>query len=188
MACNHRCLSQSGTPPHICSLSSSPLVCTPTSCLPGNPPFYTTRWQPTPVFLPGESQGWVSLVGCHLCGRTESDMTEVTQQQQQQQHVPSVSSPCWFFQIELDFHNNLTFCFYPSPRICHPSTLRDRRYHSSAPSPPVASYRFKEQVKPSQWHHQLNGHEFEHALGAGDGQGGLACCGPWGCEESDMTE
>ena len=30
------------------------------------------KWQPTPVFLPGESQGWVSLVGCHLWGRTES--------------------------------------------------------------------------------------------------------------------
>ena len=36
------------------------------------------QWQPTPVFLPGESQGWGSLVGCHLWGRTESDMTEVT--------------------------------------------------------------------------------------------------------------
>ena len=35
-------------------------------------------WQPTPVFLPGESQGWGSLVGCHLCGRTESDTTEAT--------------------------------------------------------------------------------------------------------------
>ena len=34
--------------------------------------------QPTPVFLPGESQGWGSLVGCHLWGHTESDMTEVT--------------------------------------------------------------------------------------------------------------
>ena len=32
----------------------------------------------TPVFLPGESQGWGSVVGCHLWGRTESDMTEVT--------------------------------------------------------------------------------------------------------------
>ena len=32
----------------------------------------------TPVFLPGESQGQGSLVGCHLWGRTESDMTEVT--------------------------------------------------------------------------------------------------------------
>ena len=36
------------------------------------------QWQPTPVFLPGESQGHGSLVGCHLWGRTESDMTEVT--------------------------------------------------------------------------------------------------------------
>ena len=42
------------------------------------------KWQPTPVFLPGESQGRRSLVGCHLWGRTESDMTEATQQQQQQ--------------------------------------------------------------------------------------------------------
>jgi len=41
------------------------------------------KWQPTPVFLPGESQGWGSLVGCRLCGRTELDTTEVTQQQQQ---------------------------------------------------------------------------------------------------------
>ena len=36
------------------------------------------KWQPTPVFLPGESQGRGSLVGCHLWGRTEWDMTEVT--------------------------------------------------------------------------------------------------------------
>ena len=36
------------------------------------------KWQPTPVFLPGESQGWGSLVGCHLWGCTELDMAEVT--------------------------------------------------------------------------------------------------------------
>ena len=36
------------------------------------------EWQPTPVFLPGESQGQGSLVGCRLWGRTESDTTEVT--------------------------------------------------------------------------------------------------------------
>ena len=36
------------------------------------------KWQPTPVFLPGESQGLRSLVGCHLWGRTESDTTEAT--------------------------------------------------------------------------------------------------------------
>ena len=36
------------------------------------------KWQPTPVFLPGEPQGWGSLVGCHLWGCTESDTTEAT--------------------------------------------------------------------------------------------------------------
>ena len=37
--------------------------------------------------------------------------------------------------------------------------------------------------------HRLYGHEFEQAPGVGDGQGGLACCSPWGChKESDSTE
>ena len=40
------------------------------------------KWQPAPVFLPGESQGQGSLVGCRLWGHTESDTTEATQQQQ----------------------------------------------------------------------------------------------------------
>ena len=38
------------------------------------------------------------------------------------------------------------------------------------------------------WHHRLDGHEFERALGVGYGQGGLACCSPWGVKESDTTE
>ena len=38
------------------------------------------------------------------------------------------------------------------------------------------------------WHHWLDGHEFEQALGVGDGQGGLVCCSPWSRKESDMTE
>ena len=42
------------------------------------------------------------------------------------------------------------------------------------------------------WHHWLNGHESEQTLGAGDGQGSLACCSPWGCKNwtwlSDWTE
>ena len=38
------------------------------------------------------------------------------------------------------------------------------------------------------WHHRLHGHEFEKALGVADGQGGLACCSPWGHKESDTTE
>ena len=38
------------------------------------------------------------------------------------------------------------------------------------------------------WHHQLDGHEFEQALGDGEGRGSLACCSPWGHKESDRTE
>ena len=37
-------------------------------------------------------------------------------------------------------------------------------------------------------HHRLHGHELEQARGVGDGQGGLTCCSPWGCKESDTTE
>ena len=38
------------------------------------------------------------------------------------------------------------------------------------------------------WHHRLDGHKFEQALGVGDGQGSLECCSPSGCKESDTTE
>ena len=38
------------------------------------------------------------------------------------------------------------------------------------------------------WHHQLNGHESEQALGDSEGQGSLECCSPWGCKKLDMTE
>ena len=51
------------------------------------------NWQPTPVFLPGESQGQGSLVGCRLWSHTELDTTEVTYQQQQQHGLPK---RCWF--------------------------------------------------------------------------------------------
>ena len=38
------------------------------------------------------------------------------------------------------------------------------------------------------WHHRFNGREFEQTLGDGEEQGSLACCSPWGCKESDVTE
>ena len=38
------------------------------------------------------------------------------------------------------------------------------------------------------WHHRLDGHEFERALGVCDGQGSLAYCSPWGYKELDLTE
>ena len=39
-----------------------------------------------------------------------------------------------------------------------------------------------------EWHHQLDGHEFEQALGIGDGQGSMACYSPWHRKELNMTE
>ena len=42
--------------------------------------------------------------------------------------------------------------------------------------------------KMVEWHHQMDGHDFDQGLGVGDGQGRLACCSPWGHKESDTTE
>ena len=38
------------------------------------------------------------------------------------------------------------------------------------------------------WQHRLDGHDFEHTLGVGDGQGSLACCSPWGRKGVNPTE
>ena len=53
------------------------------------------KWQPTPVFLPGESQGRGSLMGCRLWGHTESDTTEV----QQQHETVTEKHPLLFFLV-----------------------------------------------------------------------------------------
>ena len=93
------------------------------------------KWQPTPVFLPGESQGRGSLVGCRLWGRAESDTTEATQQQQQvhgknlppAHSVPSRLGPrqsCWFLYLVTPswaawwVHCQLLFCFLESNLEC----------------------------------------------------------------------
>ena len=68
------------------------------------------KWQPTPVFLPGESQGWGSLVGCHLWGRTESDTTEATEQRHHKLQKISVGWEhyCWSHKLSgiLSIGNN----------------------------------------------------------------------------------
>ena len=78
------------------------------------------KWQPTPVFLPGESQGRESLVGCHLWGRTESDTTEATQQQQQACHsFSSKEQESFNFMAAVTIHsdfgaqeNEVCHCFH----------------------------------------------------------------------------
>ena len=51
----------------------------------------------------------------------------------------------------------------------------------------IEGRRRRQQDEMVGWHHRLNGHEFEQTLGDGEGQGGLACCSPWG-HESDTTD
>ena len=82
------------------------------------------KWQPTPVLLPGKSQGWESLVGCRLWGHTGSDTIEATQQQQQQQQFfllhlvffacdQSVSThlyPVFSFNITVQAFSKLLLC------------------------------------------------------------------------------
>ena len=86
------------------------------------------QWKPTPVFLPGESQGRGSLVGCRLWGRTESDTTEATYQQQQQRALcvcVSLSLSLFFPPLLPSEHigRRWLFAIEPSPRIKSASTL-----------------------------------------------------------------
>ena len=48
--------------------------------------------------------------------------------------------------------------------------------------------RRRQQDKMVEWHHRLNGYEFEQSPGDREGQGSLECCSPWGHKESDTTE
>ena len=64
--------------PHLLLLNILPYVVFECLCAVLSPTLEGKEWQPTPVFLPGESQGWGSLVGCHLWGHAELDMTEAT--------------------------------------------------------------------------------------------------------------
>ena len=68
------------------------------------------KWQPTPVFLPGESQEWGILVGCHLWGLTELDTNEVTYQQLSSSML--VKLQCNYlvnsWSLPLDYENSYT--------------------------------------------------------------------------------
>ena len=76
------------------------------------------KWQPTPVFLPGESQERGSLVGCRLRGRTESDATEETLQQQQHIGILTKYANLPFIKCSIIYGN-----IYPKENICqrHPA-------------------------------------------------------------------
>ena len=68
------------------------------------------KWQPTSVFLPGESQGWGILVGCHLWGLRESDTTEVTQQQQEvRKKICIIFNHCLLLLFTTEINPNIYF-------------------------------------------------------------------------------
>ena len=74
------------------------------------------KWQPTPVFLRGESQGRGSLVGCHLWGRTESDTTEATWQQHRSswEELTSWQYCLPILRPEMSLHLVILLLFLPS--------------------------------------------------------------------------
>ena len=203
------------------------------------------KWQPTPVFLPGESQGWGSLVGCHLWGRTRTWQKQLSSSSSSRQHIKKQrhyfankgrssqrygfsSSHVWMW--ELDYKESWVlknWCFWTvvlektleSPLDCkeiqpvHPKGNQswmfigrtDAEAETSILWPvdvkscffgkdPDAGKDWRREEKGTAeneivgWHHWLNGHELEQGPGVGDGQGGLACCSPWDCKESDTTE
>ena len=79
------------------------------------------KWQPTPVFLPGESQGRGSLVGYHLWGHTESDTTEVTQHSIAQKQIKSETGKVFKYLADngkQKLMNQLTRYCLPTPQGC----------------------------------------------------------------------
>ena len=69
------------------------------------------KWQPTPVFLPGEPQGQRSLVGCRLSGRTESDTTEATSQTSTYLFFCFIKVFCFYFWWIVNFKARWIFSF-----------------------------------------------------------------------------
>ena len=80
------------------------------------------KWQPTPVFLPGESHGWRSLVGCRLWGCTESDTTAATQQPQHSYDI------CYFYVQLFIIIYMFSFCPVTSKYTSECKCLKDKDF------------------------------------------------------------
>ena len=118
------------------------------------------KWQPTPVFLPGESHGQRSLVGYSpRAAKSQIQLSDFTftfilGRSDAEAETPILWTPDeenWLFGKD-------------------PKAGKDWRQEEKGMT----------EDKMVGWHHWLNGHEFEQALGVGDGQGGLSCCRPFG--------
>ena len=139
------------------------------------------NWQPTPVFLPGESQGWRSLMGCCLWvaqSRTRlSDWTELKLFQNLYK-VHSLITICGF----TNTYKLLPFLWFTYIHFPFTTLL----YLHIAYKDPDAGKDWRQEEKGTiedetvGWHYWLNGHKFERSPGDGKGQGSLVCCSSGG--------
>ena len=172
------------------------------------------KWQPTPVFLPGESQGRGSLVGCRLWGCTESDTTEVTLQQQQQALILQCFHPVIKMDSELSTGEGTG---YPLQYSCaslvaqlvkNPPAMRETWVQSLGWEDPlekvmathssILAWRIPltiqskglQRVRYDSFHHfrTIYSNYFQNLALTKSVTGSLVGCRLWGRTESDMTE
>ena len=143
------------------------------------------KWQPTPVFLPGESQGWgawwAAVYGVpqsrtplkQLSSSSSKDSKEI-----QPAHPKGDQS--WVFIGRNDAETPILWPPDVKSRLIwkDPDAGRDWGQEEKGTT----------EDEMAGWHHRLDGHEFEWTLGVGDKQGGLVCCDSWGHKELDTTE
>ena len=148
----------------------------------------------------------MSLTG-HCCNNVSSFVTDVIDAYLNftDSHVYNLWSCCLFFFSSNALHYIFTLHFWHIPSYLSvslegwlfsaTSALGKKQKHTSSSigKAPDAQKDWRQEEKGMTedemvgWYHRLDGHEFNQTLGVGDGQGGLACCSPWVCKESDMT-
>ena len=125
-------------------------------------------------------ESWVTKNGCFWTVVLEK-ILESPLDCKEIKPVNSKENQSWIFIDETDAEAETPILWLPDAknRLIRkdPDAGKDRRQEEKGTT----------DYKMVGWHHQVNGHEFEQALGVGNGQGNLACCNPWGCKESDMT-
>ena len=143
------------------------------------------KWQPTPVFLPGESQGWgawwAAVYGVTQ-NQTRLKQLSSSKDSKEIQPVHPKGDQSWVFIGRTDAEAETPVLWPPHTKSWligkDPDAGRDWGQEEKGMT----------EEEMAGWHHQLDGHEFEWTLGVGDGQGGLVCCGSWGHKELDTTE
>ena len=147
------------------------------------------EWLPTPGFFPGEFHGWRSIAGFSPWGHKELDRIEqlthkVLESPLDCKEIKPANpkgNQSWIFIGRADAEAEAPVLWPPDAKS------RFIRKDSDAGKGWRQENRTTED-EMVEWHHWLNGHEFEQAPGDGKGQRSRACCSLWGHEESDTIE